>query len=196
MIDLAQKLPRPPVKPAQIQRELRSMLAVYEDLAPQGVVEIGTWTGGTLYYWLRYATERAKVISIDLGPDLWVPPDPTFDNSIWWDWAPPGVQLYALTGNSQDEQIRKQVEDITGGGIDWLFIDGDHTYEGVKADWETWRPLVRQGGVVAFHDLKSPAWSPHIQVGKLWQEIKLAGYLTEEFIDPHYDWGGIGLVYI
>ena len=36
--------------------------------------------------------------------------------------------------------------------IDVLFIDGDHTYEGVKDDWKNFSPFVKKGGVVYFHD--------------------------------------------
>lgn len=36
--------------------------------------------------------------------------------------------------------------------IDVLFIDGDHSYEGVKRDWELFSPFVRRFGTVVFHD--------------------------------------------
>jgi len=36
--------------------------------------------------------------------------------------------------------------------VGFLFIDGDHSYEGVKADFEAWSPYVVVGGIVAFHD--------------------------------------------
>lgn len=36
--------------------------------------------------------------------------------------------------------------------IDLLFIDGDHSYDGVKHDWELFSPFVRQFGGVIFHD--------------------------------------------
>ena len=36
--------------------------------------------------------------------------------------------------------------------IDTLFIDGDHTYEGVKKDIEAWYPKVKKGGTIIFHD--------------------------------------------
>lgn len=36
--------------------------------------------------------------------------------------------------------------------IDFLFIDGDHSYEGCHRDWREWSPYVIQGGIVAFHD--------------------------------------------
>ena len=37
--------------------------------------------------------------------------------------------------------------------IDLIFIDGDHSYEGVKADVESWLPKVKDGGIVVFHDI-------------------------------------------
>ena len=39
------------------------------------------------------------------------------------------------------------------GGIDLLFIDGDHQYASVLTDWLLYSPLVRPGGLVAFHDI-------------------------------------------
>lgn len=36
--------------------------------------------------------------------------------------------------------------------IDLIFIDGDHSYEGVKADWEGFRPFLSEFGLVIFHD--------------------------------------------
>lgn len=36
--------------------------------------------------------------------------------------------------------------------IDFIFIDGDHNYEGVKRDWDTYKPLLKKGSIVALHD--------------------------------------------
>ena len=36
--------------------------------------------------------------------------------------------------------------------FDFIFIDGDHSYEGLKGDWESWSPLVKSGGMIALHD--------------------------------------------
>ena len=36
--------------------------------------------------------------------------------------------------------------------VDFLFIDGDHRYEGLKSDWEAWRDLVAPGAIVGLHD--------------------------------------------
>jgi hypothetical protein len=37
---------------------------------------------------------------------------------------------------------------------DLVFVDGDHSYEGVKADWEAWHHRVQVGGYMAFHDFQ------------------------------------------
>lgn len=34
----------------------------------------------------------------------------------------------------------------------FVFIDADHSYEGCKADFDAWSPLVKSGGEIAFHD--------------------------------------------
>ena len=39
--------------------------------------------------------------------------------------------------------------------FDFVFIDGDHTYQGLQADWAGWSPLMAEGGYVALHDSRS-----------------------------------------
>ena len=46
---------------------------------------------------------------------------------------------------------------VKRGGIDFIFIDGDHSYEACKADIAAWAPYARRGGVMAFHDFGSRA---------------------------------------
>jgi predicted O-methyltransferase YrrM len=43
------------------------------------------------------------------------------------------------------------------GTIDFIFIDGDHSYDACKADIVAWAPYVKRGGVIAFHDFGSRA---------------------------------------
>jgi predicted O-methyltransferase YrrM len=38
-----------------------------------------------------------------------------------------------------------------------IFIDGDHSYEGLASDWFAWKPLVAPGGIVCLHDSRSTA---------------------------------------
>lgn len=53
------------------------------------------------------------------------------------------------------EQAFEQFRSIESEPIDFLFIDGDHTYEGVQIDWESWTPYLKRGGIVALHDSRA-----------------------------------------
>ncbi len=46
------------------------------------------------------------------------------------------------------------VEDVASHtrSLDLLFIDGDHSYEGVKADWSAYKRFLKPGAIVVFHD--------------------------------------------
>lgn len=66
--------------------------------------------------------------------------------------------------------------------IDLIFIDGDHTYDGAKADWEGFRPFVSEFGLVVFHDTiwdlrPNPQWSrTDMGVPKLVEELRQEGF--------------------
>jgi len=63
------------------------------------------------------------------------------------------VRWLETTGVDAANVLRAAGEDP----IDFIFIDGDHSYEGLKGDWEAWRPLIARGGIVALHDSRSTA---------------------------------------
>lgn len=46
---------------------------------------------------------------------------------------------------------------------DLLFIDGDHSYEGAKQDFDLYFPIVKEGGLVVFHDYSFPTVRKVIQ---------------------------------
>lgn len=50
-------------------------------------------------------------------------------------------------------EVVKNIENITSSRIDLLFIDGDHSYEGVKKDWDLYSPMLHSGSIVIFHDI-------------------------------------------
>jgi glycosyltransferase involved in cell wall biosynthesis len=51
--------------------------------------------------------------------------------------------------------------------IGFLFIDGDHTYEGVNRDFESWKSHLLAGAIVAFDDSLDPNCGPHRLIGEL-----------------------------
>jgi predicted O-methyltransferase YrrM len=51
--------------------------------------------------------------------------------------------------------------------IDFVFIDGDHRYEALQADWEAWAELIGPGGLVALHDSRSTPLRPIDDAGSV-----------------------------
>ena len=181
---------------AQIDWELRELIKVYDKLQPKHVLEIGSQYGGTLYYWLEGADKGSVVVNIDILQNM----NDTERERLpmqWATWAPVGVVQHSIIGRSDDAKVFRQVVKYLDGWIDFLFIDAVHTYEGAKFDFLTYGPLVRPGGMIVFHDLMTPEFSPHIQVGKLWREIQAAGYVTRELRAAEgAAFGSIGIVYV
>ena len=78
----------------------------------------------------------------------------------------------------------KAAEEFKDSSIDWVFIDGDHSYEGVKADLWAWWPKVRPRGLFSGHD-----WRDERNYGV----IKAVSEFAEEKglqvrLGPNYTW--------
>ena len=80
------------------------------------------------------------------------------------------------------------------GGIDFLFCDGDHTYEGVKKDYEMYSPLVRKGGLMAFHDICPHSSDQDCGVDQLWREILGKHKSWEHVENRNREMYGIGVL--
>lgn len=76
---------------------------------------------------------------------------------------------------------------LPDGGLDLVFLDGDHSYDAVKADIEAWLPKVRRGGVLAGHDYNNTAkYGDYFKgVDKAVNERWPAGAIN---IEPDYVW--------
>lgn len=68
--------------------------------------------------------------------------------------------------------------------IDFLFIDGDHSYTGVKQDFETWFPKLKKDGIIVFHDI---GWAEG--VAKLIREdVRSAVYNEQSLPNLYWAW--------
>lgn len=52
-------------------------------------------------------------------------------------------------------------EDVPNN-LDFIFIDGDHSLEGIKKDWEIFSKKINQGGIIALHDTSIPKHNPFV----------------------------------
>jgi SAM-dependent methyltransferase len=111
------------------------------------VVEIGRFKGGSTFLIAAALDPGGQVWSYDVHV-----PSPGLDGA-----ALDRGLLEALRRYGLEDRVRLIVGDSRTADpppdrCDLVLVDGDHSYEGVRADWERWRELVRSGGHVLFHD--------------------------------------------
>lgn len=83
-------------------------------------------------------------------------------------FARKGQKLYLLKADSHRKDTLERVKKILDGKfLDFLFIDADHNYEGVKMDFKMYFRLVRSGDIIDFHDIITAKG-----VEKFWNEIR------------------------
>ncbi len=173
------------VSPQQKRSEITALLRYLRQSPPRTVVEIGTASGGTLLLLATIAADDATLVTVDL-------PRHFSRARLHRAVARSRQTIRTVRADSHAPETKALVQQLIGGTpVDFLLIDGDHRYEGVKADYETYAPLVRSGGVIAFHDIVP---GPEEYVGGVpafWQEVK-QGKKTREFVE---DWsqGGLGI---
>lgn len=184
----------------QIPKELLPFMEYLDkEVKPKSFLEIGMSLGATYYIWCSLVEPGGIKMGIDL------PNGPygagTFRNEQQLEITKHAFQTVApnshvLFSDSKfsssvtwvEEKLKK--EDSL---LDFLFIDGDHTYEGVRADYYNYSPFVKKGGVVVFHDIKNTDKHRELNctVYKFWEQLKGN---KREFIDNSYGWGGIGVL--
>ena len=180
------------LQPIQVEEELVKLVEDVTRLQPATVLEIGTSMGGTLYLWTRLARPDALIISVDLPGGKFGGGYSPLRTPLYQRFAREQQQLHLLRASSHDESTIAEVRRLLGArSVDFLFIDGDHTYEGVKQDWEMYSPLVRQGGLVAFHDIAGNYDTT--QVKRLWDVIK-SDYVHREYMTHPRGFYGIGVL--
>lgn len=162
------------------------------------ILEIGTKYGGTTHF-LAEHFPKAKIISIDLPRKS--PFNETVKNRNRWFKAYFGDRVEFLVADSQKEETRNIVLNIVNNyGIDCLFIDGDHTYEGVKQDFINWLPAMVSGSIIGFHDIVDSEnhRKQNCYVAKFWNELKNnKQYYHGELIEnKNQDWAGIGYLFV
>lgn len=182
------------ITPWQFKEELILLADEIEKMSPNVVVEIGTANGGTLFMSARLASDDALIISIDLPGGEFGKGYPEWKIPIYKSFAKKNQTIELIRDDSHTMQTFEKLKTLLNGRkIDYLFIDGDHTYEGVKKDFEMYRSLVKKDGKIGFHDIVVHKGS-NCNVHEFWDEVK-ENYEHQEFVN---DWEqnrfGIGLL--
>jgi predicted O-methyltransferase YrrM len=188
--------------PWQERSEIKALLERVQRLEPKTILEIGTSNGGTLFCFTRVAAADALVVSVDLPHGEFGGGYASWRAPLYRSFASASQRVSLLRADSHDPRTLDAVREALGDReVDVLFIDGDHTYEGVKQDFEMYSTLVRDGGIVAFHDIvPAQAAGPRPrndydlqggEVPRFWAELKQS-HDAAEFVED-WDSGRFGI---
>jgi predicted O-methyltransferase YrrM len=182
--------------PMQHYNELIQLAQVIENKKPKTILEIGTARGGTLFLASQLADDDALIISIDLPDGMYGGGYPKWKIPYYKSFKKEKQTILLIQGDSHSKDIYNELVSILGERkLDYLFIDGDHTFEGVKEDFDTYSKFIDKAGIIAFHDIvKDRSIEPNHFVHEYWESIK-NNYNYVEFInDPQQSKLGIGLI--
>ena len=185
------------IKTFQVRYEITKLLKILKDLKPKIVLEIGTAGGGTLFLFTKMANPEATIISVDLPVRKFRRGYAEWKIPLYQSFTKKGQKIKLLRADSHNPKTFKLVKTfLDDKKVDFLFIDGDHTYEGVKRDFNMYSKLVRKGGIIAFHDIVKVPLTSGCRVYKFWDEIKHDYEYIEIIEDKKQEWAGIGVIYL
>lgn len=129
--------------------EQEALLALAKQVPDGGViVEIGAEFGMSASLFCLGAKPDVTIYSVDLFPGEMLKQHRRNLKQAGFaeGWF---TRSHQIKGDSKELGAHWGKNDVK---IDLLFVDGDHSYAGVKADIEGWTPYIKPGGIVAFHD--------------------------------------------
>jgi hypothetical protein len=142
-------------------------------LRPETIVELGTQTGVSYFCFCQCVAEQG-IVTRAHAVDTWRGDAHTaaYDESIWEAVNAHNQEHYASFSTLHRMYFEEALSGFADESIALLHIDGFHTYEAVRQDFETWYPKVRPGGIVLFHDVAARlldfgAW-------RYWNELQKA----------------------
>lgn len=174
----------PAIRTAQKEHELYWLIDKLLENEVRSLLSIGLLDAGTEWHIARIYRERGRDISItgvDINDSSKLQKNIIEIGSLW------NQSFRFLKQSSHDDCSSLSA-------FDAVWIDGDHSYEGVKQDFTLARKKATK--LIALHDISDTEYHRKKKcfVSRLWEEIKQSGLQTEEIIGP--DWAGIGIVYL
>jgi len=113
--------------------------------------ELGVQTGVTYFHLIDNCPDLELI-----GVDTWINPANQKDYDRCWKYVEtmtkdnPRCKIMKMTTHVASKQIEN-------GSLDFIFIDADHSYRGVKQDIQDWLPKIRKGGTISGHDIGTPS---------------------------------------
>jgi len=189
-----EELRRMQIEFPQRDREFRPLMGCVAAMQPRNLVEVGTREGGSLFMLSRVLPLGATIISVDLPGQAWGRGDSgTKKRQVADRLRRDGFVVHLVERDSAQPETAAEVKRLLGGDpIEALFLDGNHSFSGVLADFQNYRPLMKPDAPLIFHDIVHSRNTPHVEVHYLWRVIKtLAPHI--EFIENAKADSGIGL---
>lgn len=162
---------------------------VVKEVEPKIFVELGSHYGHSYFAFCQSVVE-AGLSTKCYAVDTWQGDEHAgqYNNDIYV-----GVNEYNKEHYEKFSQLLKMTfDDATScfedKSIELLHIDGLHTYEAVRHDFESWLPKLAPGAVVMFHDTN--VHERDFGVWKLWQELQVNYPYNIEFFHSH----GLGVL--
>jgi cephalosporin hydroxylase len=163
----------------QHSEELWSLLELLQKNQVRTILEIGSSHGGALFFFEHILPPDGLLIGVeqDLNIAFSIQQNAHYDSCC-------SVQL--LRQDSHDTSTVENIRKILGNRpVDFLFVDGDHSYEGCKKDLDMYSEFVKDGGgIIGFHDVAIDE-----RVKKVFDEVSLEKVL----LPVHFM--GIGLLF-
>jgi cephalosporin hydroxylase len=135
------------------------------------------------------------VVGVDLPDGRWggigVPAADLRDRNLIEKWP----HFRPVRGDSHDFETVTAVENVLAGTlVDFLFIDGDHSLQGVWTDFDLYKRFVRPGGLIGFHDIIDTERHRNdgVEVPKFWNALEG----RKVVFNDNQGWGGIGVLYV
>ena len=164
---------------------------IIQEAKPEVFVELGTHCGHS-YFAFCEAIQRAQTETKCWAVDTWRGDahSGTYTDEVFSDVREHNEEHYANFSKLLRTTFDEATTEFQNRSIDILHIDGFHTYEAARHDFDAWLPKVKRGGIVLLHDIC--VHEGDFGVWKLWDEIKMRYQNHMEF--PHSY--GLGVVQV